>query len=554
MADAIYDAIVIGGGHQGTIIACYLQNAGLATAVFERQHELGGGACGEEMPLPGFLMNPCAHLVRFYAHPAYTDFSLWEKGLEHIFPELGSGVIFDDETCIVAYPAWKVVDAVTGRAEFFQENADRTATEIARFSERDAETAQILLERYRNRWRAALAHYTFNPPTPLGVKDPIESLLDDPEWGIDPAYQFMTTAQVAYDLFESDEMRVYFMRGLQTPAETYPEDVVPVSMSIHTLSLILSWAPASLVRGGTHSITHALQRAFSDMGGKFFVSHEVDKVLIENGAARGIRLVDGSEIGARKVIAADVDATQLILRLIGEDYVSPQIARKVKNINYDRGQILWGDVAVHQLPEYKAASYNPDCEDVVRLYLMPKDPEYLVETYKREIYTRGIAQRLHLLTAADSKWDKMRAPEGKHLILVEDMTCPRRYFSDREWLRISKDFALEAMKAWQHYAPNMTMDNLIGSSIATPFHVEMRNMNMREGSITMGSFFASQWGRLRPIPELASYRTPIKNLYLCSSAVHSGGGIGRGPGYICFKVIAEDYGLPKIWEEKGRPH
>jgi phytoene dehydrogenase-like protein len=100
----------------------------------------------------------------------------------------------------------------------------------------------------------------------------------------------------------------------------------------------------------------------------------------------------------------------------------------------------------------------------------------------------------------------------------------------------------------------MTMDNLIGSSIATPFHVETRNVNMREGGITMGSFFASQWGRFRPTPELANYRTPIKNLYLCSSVAHPGGGIGRGSGYICFKVIAEDYALPKIWEEKGRPY
>ena len=133
------------------------------------------------------------------------------------------------------------------------------------------------------------------------------------------------------------------------------------------------------------------------MGGKFFVHHEVDKVLIENGTAKGIRLVDGTEIKARKLVVADVDINQLIFRMIGEEYVSPEIARKVRNINYDRGQILWGAVAVHELPEYKAVSFNPDCEELVCLYLLPKDAEYMCEKYKRDIYTRGFAQKLYLM-------------------------------------------------------------------------------------------------------------------------------------------------------------
>jgi phytoene dehydrogenase-like protein len=81
VADASYDAVVIGGGHHGTIIACYLQNAGMQTAIFERQHELGGGACTEEYVLPGFLAQPCAHRTRFYGHPAFEDFNLVRNGL-----------------------------------------------------------------------------------------------------------------------------------------------------------------------------------------------------------------------------------------------------------------------------------------------------------------------------------------------------------------------------------------------------------------------------------------------------------------------------------------
>ena len=79
MPDASYDAVVIGGGHHGLILACYLQDAGMSTVVLERQHELGGAMCGDETTLPGFLSNPCAHSTRFYIHPAYNDFNLPEN-------------------------------------------------------------------------------------------------------------------------------------------------------------------------------------------------------------------------------------------------------------------------------------------------------------------------------------------------------------------------------------------------------------------------------------------------------------------------------------------
>lgn len=87
MADRSYDAVVIGGGHHGLIIACYLQRAGMKTAIFELQSKLGGGVTSIEGPVPGFTMNPCASFTRFYSHPAYDDISLKEKGLEYVFPE-----------------------------------------------------------------------------------------------------------------------------------------------------------------------------------------------------------------------------------------------------------------------------------------------------------------------------------------------------------------------------------------------------------------------------------------------------------------------------------
>lgn len=550
MADATYDAIVVGGGHHGTIIACYLAKAGLEVAVFERQRELGGGACGEELPLPGFIQNPCAHFTRFWTHPAYRDFKLRDYGLKYVFPEQNEGMVFEDETCFVGYSAYRV-DPETGKESLCQENVDRTLEQIARFSERDAEVAARLFECYDRRWRSAFREYRYSPPTPWGEKDALERLCDDPQYGIDPVYQFMTGKQIAYDLFESPELRTLFMRAIETSTGCFPGDVIGLYVFIHTLALVLSWESASIVIGGTHTITHALQRAFSAMGGKFFLQKEVDRVLVENSRATGIRLVDGTEISARTLVVSSLGAPQTILRLIGEDRVPPKLAHRVKNIDYDRAQIFWGNIAMHELPRYKAVSFNPDCGPQPRLYWGPKDPDYLATRYQAEIFTRGWPSKLFVLTAPDSIWDWTRAPAGKHTILVEEFAAPHRLFSEREWLRMKKEIVDEILNQWRHYAPNMTPDNVIGAHITTPYDVVRRNVDMLEGGWVEGAMYASQLGRFRPVPELAFYRTPVSNLYICSSNLHSGGGIGRGSSYCCYRVMAEDLGLPRFWEESA---
>jgi phytoene dehydrogenase-like protein len=111
------------------------------------------------------------------------------------------------------------------------------------------------------------------------------------------------------------------------------------------------------------------------------------------------------------------------------------------------------------------------------------------------------------------------------------------------------------LKQWQIYAPNMTRDNVIEAFITTPYDTVMRNIDMLEGGWAEGAMFASQADRFRPIPDLSNYRIPfLKNMYICSSNMHSGGGIARGSSYNCFKVIAEDFKLEKLWEKKGRAY
>jgi phytoene dehydrogenase-like protein len=540
MPDTTYDAIVVGGGQHGMIIACYLQKAGMKTAIFEIKSQIGGTMTTAPGPVPSFNRNVSASWTRFYSHPAYEEFNLKEKGLEYIFPEGSEAMVFDNDTCLVGYTALEVVDEQTGRTEMSHANLQKSLNEIARFSKKDADTAEELFRRYMAKWKTAMGKYRMSPPVPWGQKNELEKLLDDPKDGIDPVYQFMTTTQLAYDLFESEELRTLFIRAAMTSFGGAPHDVIGLHGLIHSIGLVLSWEPAAIAKGGTQSITNALMDAFTEMGGEYFVSSKVAKLLIENGRAVGIRLEDGSEFGATKLVASNLSALQSI-ELIGEDHLDSKIVKRVRNIRYDRHTVIWASVAMHELPQYKAASFNPDLGPQPRLYMGPLNAEYVANQYLSEIYVKGIANRCYMYTGPDSIWDPSRTPDGKHMIGVEEFSAPTRFFSAARWQELRKEFEDAIIREWQIYAPNMTRDNVIACHLITPYDIEYNYPNMHQGSISCGDMIVSQMDRFRPTPELSSYRTPIKNFYLCGSACHNGVGTGRGSSYNCYQIIQEDF-------------
>ena len=548
MGDAKYDAVIVGGGHHATIIACYLQRAGLKTAMFERWHEMGGGACGEELPLPGYIQNPCAHFTRFYGNPAYADFNLREFGLVYTFPKHDEAWIFPDGKYIMGEAIMKVVDPVTGRSEFSSERAQFNIDQIARISKHDACVAEETIRRYEVKWRDAFGKYRYTGPDEWEEKDPLEKLLDDPKNGVDPKYATMTVGEIATDLFESPELQTFYMRAMQTSNGLMPEDVPGIYWHIHVLGLVFSLEAAAIVYGGTHSITHALLRAFQKEGGDFFVISEVEKVLVKNGTAKGIRLKNGSEITANIVISdLSIDLT---LEMLGKENVPLNLWNKmeeIKKTGYERTQLFWGDVALIDEPEY---DLSLDFGLVPRLYIGEADPEYFLSgQYKKERWELGIANKLYLLIAPDSQWDSTRAPAGRFSALLEEFTCPWKNFSEKEWLKMKREIVGRMLNEWHKYASNVTKDNFIEAFITTPDDVVNRNPCMPQGGWGGLDAHAGRLGRLRPFSELSSYRMPVKNYYLCSSAAHSAHGIGRGSSYNCYKTIVKDFDLSyRPWE------
>jgi beta-carotene ketolase (CrtO type) len=542
MADSRYDAVVVGGGHHGTIVACYLARAGLKVGVFERRAQFGGGATSNGGPAPGFLMNRFAHWTRFYGHPAYRDFNLEAEGLRYVFPDENQGIAFEDGSSLIGYSAFKVTDHTTGEQSYSQENVDRTHEQIRRFSRRDADTYLDLLEKYWRYWKPAFNRYRFTIPAPWRSPDPLEDLLECPDSGIEPVHQLMTVRQLAYDFFESPEIRTLFMRAVAVSTGCFADDVIGLQGLIHMLPSALSFEAPGVAVGASQSVSDALVSAGRRLGVEYFSQAEVDEILASGDQATGIRLAHGETISA-KLVVSGLGLAQTVLRLMRKVDVNERVVYRLKNIHYDRGQLFTVNVALHQPPQYAAAGSNPGFGPQARLLWGPKNPDYLATRYQPEVFLRGHADQLYAYSSVDTVWDASRAPEGKHLAAIHEFAAPRRLFTAPQWRDIKNSFENNLIEQWRHYAPNMTPDNVIAIDTVGPDDVEDQLPDMVEGGFSEGSMIASQLGRFRPISELAQYRTVLENVYTGSSNLHPGAGIGRGSSYNCFLRIAADLGL-----------
>ena len=536
-----YDAVIVGGGHHATILAPYLARAGMSVAVFEQHSYIGGSAHSIPGPVKGVTQNPCAHWTRFYAHPAYKDFNLKAEGLEYVFPEGNEVMIFDDGSYFVGYSSNKVVDDM-GKQEPWAEGVERTHANIKQFSKRDADTYMRFRDAYEKHVKSAFGKQRFSNPTPWGTPDALEQLLTNDESMIEPVHQFMSSRQLAYDLFESDELRTLFMRAGVTSTGCYPDDVMGLQGFIHNLALVLSLEPAAIAIGGTGQISKALIKAGEKRGVKYFTQSRVDEITQENGRATGIRLADGTFVGA-KIVVSDLGLPQTVLQLLRNGEVAEKIRHRLKNIVYDRGQLVWANVVTKEVPDYAGTVGSSEVGQQPRLYWGKKDPDWFATRYQAHIMTEGISPHMYVLSSTDTQWDTTRAPEGMHITGFEEFTAPIRLFDKEQRAEITKEFEKRIRAQWPTYAKNMTDDNILAIQWFMPETVNASKPDMIEGGYVEGAHLASQLGRFRPIPELAGYKTILPNLYNCSANVHAGSGIGRGSSYNCFQQIAADLGI-----------
>jgi len=550
MADATFDAVIVGGGNKGLLLALYLMKyGGMSVGIFERRHEIGGCLCTEEIAAPGFRGNDHANIILpFYYAPVWRDFpEFWDYGAQWDQHLCSDGFVFrDNETALAIY------------SDKHDPTQERTAKEIARFSEKDADTWLKLWKIARSdEYLRVMTDSIFNPPEWMTAPEfaerqvavfPLVLEADLVPDGMLMAGSMMRTAK---EWFDSPELQSCILRF----AVSSVVDINDPGQGVMTMGLAATLPTIGFARGGTHQIAHAAHQLLVQMGCKFFTHAEVEKAIIENGTATGIRLKDGSEIKARKLVAVcGLSPAQLCFDIIGREHIPPKLARRVELLQTAFGCLMWYSFAVHEAPKYKAEAFNPDIHECQWLGLQPDpDPIHIA----RECLNERLLQWPPLedyapTVGCHSLVDPSYAPPGKHVVQNEQLSPPAAHHSEKEWLEIKKRYAENLMLIWQQYAPNMTWDNIIGIDTNSPYdHLRMKNLGPN-GAMAGIDRVPFQINEHRPTPELANYRTPIPNLYATGGCWHVGSNAGATESYNCYKIIATDLGLGKPWEEKGK--
>ena len=545
MADATYDAIIVGGGTKGLGLGCYLAKyGGLKTAMFDQRHELGGCWASEEF-VPGFVGNTHAtDIGSWYLLPMYDDFpDIKDKGGEWIPHKVAFGAVFrEDDTAFAVY---------NGHNDPYQE---KSAIEIARFSENDAETWIKLFRTWKDFLEPIAMKWMHSLPAPLDQPDSIELGIMEAikRLGGDPSWPAKSSIELCRELFESDAIVSCFLRISHSWSGNSPD--ITGGGLFQLLVALPALAEYGCAKGGTHSFAHATSKIYTANGGISFTNAEVDKILVENGRAKGIKLVDGTEIEATQfVVTAGIDPHTLMFRLLRDETIEPKILRKIEHLSRKHITITWYSWAVQELPDYKASSISDGINDCGWTAIITRDPEELVRTHARKTLREKYHPENNLVVWAHTIVDPTQAPEGKQVLGTEDFAVPpASVLNHKEWREWKKDHAERVMQLLEKHTNNMNWGKVIGYNPLTPFDARNVTQTGPEGCWATIDQLPSQVGRFRPIPELANHRTPIKDLYATGAGwFPSAGGMMAG-GYTCYKAIVEDFGLRKPWEENGR--
>jgi len=549
MPDETFDAVIIGGGTKALFLAMYLiEYGGMSVGIFERRHEIGGCLCTEEVTAGGFRGNTHANIILpWYYAPLWRDFpQFWDLGARiDQYPAADGASFVNDQNCLVLY------------SEKSDPSQERSAADIARFSEKDAENWLRLWKLWQSdAVQKVQIDMMFNPAEFRIMPGVLErQMAVYPELvqaGFEPDSLILAASQLraARELWESPQLQYCIVRF----ALTSVMDVNESGTGANSFGITATIPTLGFARGGTHQIAHAAHQMLTQLGCKFFTHADVEKVVIENGSATGIRLRDGSRISARKLVVSTLNPAQLCFDLIGREHLSGRIARRIELLESSFACYMDYVFALHEAPRYLAAEFNPDINQCFWLGLAEDaDPEHIA----RECRYRGLGQWPPVEDYSPVIWchsiaDSSYAPDGKHIAVHEQLGQAASAHSPEEWAHIRERYLDELLELWHKHAPNITRDNIIGIHANTPYdNLRMKNL-APDGSNAIIDCPLYQRNENRPIPELANHRTPIQNLYATGASWHPGANASSAEAYNCYKIIATDMGLGKPWEEPGK--
>lgn len=524
MPDASYDAVIVGGGHNGLCAAAYLARAGQKVGVFESRHEEAGAVHTSEATVPGFWHNLHAQYMEFIDYmPFYHDFDLASYGARLIKPEAQVGIAFEDgRPPIVIYTP---------------DLEERTFRSIARYSKHDAERFNEIRRKVMAKDRS-IAALLYGPRDPDAVNAELLKLWGD--LGFDGADLERTPKELIDREFESTELRgVLYRQCLEWGAD--PHTAAGMFFVICTIWLC---GIHYMVVGGTHMLGHAMAGACLNEGVDLRYSHRVRRILTRDGRACGIELADGRRIES-KIVVSNLDIRTTFIDLVGPDCITSGMRDAVEGWRFGPEHCLGTpSFALRAPPDYRSAKHDAAINRCFYTIVGYDDAEEVSE-YIRQAFAGRPPDNPAAGTWVNTLWDPSQAPPGCHAMNGWFFFPKASDLSEAEWEEVRAGYNARFLELWRRHAPNMTRDNVIADALYTPLDIE-REMGMPEGDFGHGRPKGTGAIAMGQSP-LRRNATELPGLYVCA-----GNGVSAAPGYSAFKSAARDLGLPEIWKRPGR--
>ena len=521
---AQYDAIVIGSGHNGLTCACYLAKVGLKVMVLEQNPSIGGMTNTEELTLPGFHSDThaiCFQVANF--SPALHELQLSQYGFELIYCNPCFSHVFPN-----------------GRSISVHRDIDETCQSIRQFSRKDAETWHTLYEQFLTA-KDQIVHAINSPPPSFADQ---AAVLQNVPGGLDQyRFQMQTFRSWGEEMFESEETKALFA-SWDVHVGAAPDDMGGANIA-WLFSMTVQHFGNNVVKGGMRNLPLALAGFLEAHHGTIRTNAPVKNIVTENGKAVAVRLEDGEEIEVGKLVASNADPQHLVLDLLGEDQVGPNLANKMRQ--YELGEsVMVIYLALDSPIEFTAGSLTGDS---IYVHPTPASLDYFSRLFY-EVRSGWLPANPFYLACHDSAGDPSRVPSGKGLMKLVVQPVPYAIKGDatgritgRTWDEAKEPFADYIIEQFSRdYSPNFR-DKILKRVVHSPKDIEALMPSAPRGTITHGAFIPYQSGSMRPIPEMGHYRSPISNVYLCGSGSHPGAGVTMAPGRNAAQVIYSDLKL-----------
>jgi phytoene dehydrogenase-like protein len=513
-----YDVVVIGGGHNGLTTAAYLARAGKSVLVLEKNELLGGAAMTVEH-FPGFRFSAMSYVVSLLRPEIIRELELPKHGLE-ILPLDGTITPLDGDSL------WRVNDH------------GRTVRELRRWSLNDAEA----YEEY-GRLMAEMARFikpilSIVPPDPgkihpfdwLPLVGLAKGFRDLPQKLQTTFVQLMTMSAADFldQWFETDPLKATMsasgiigtFQGPRSPGTAY------VLLHHYMGEIDGAFRAWGIPRGGTGGISYAIASAALAAGVEIRTEAPVARIDVKGGRAAGVTLASGEEIIAGAVMSS-VDSNLTFLRLLEPGTLAPEFESEVRRYKF-RGSSGKVNLALDGLPELAC---KPGAGPWLRGAIsFSPSVDYMEHAYDDAKYGR-YSERPYIDCIIPTLVDPSMAPPGKHIMSCFVQYAPYKLESGNEWSPERRDaFGENVISTLEERFPNIR-NLILHTYVLSPKDIEDLT-GLTEGNIFQGELSLEQLFFNRPVPGWARYRTPVRDLWMCGSATHPGGGIMGAPGRI----------------------